>query len=101
VRIVAYASVNDIGRVISPTIARGQVEGGAVQGIGQALCEQVVYDAGSSQLVTGSLMTTQCRGPTSASTSAPSSTPRSRAPSTRSGSRAWASWARSGPRRRS
>jgi carbon-monoxide dehydrogenase large subunit len=56
VRIVSYASVNDIGRVISPTIARGQVEGGAVQGIGQALCEQVVYDPGSSQLVTGSLM---------------------------------------------
>ncbi len=56
VRVVSYASVNDIGRVISPTIARGQVDGGAVQGIGQALCEQVVYDAGSSQLVTGSLM---------------------------------------------
>ncbi|HEX2542770.1 MAG TPA: xanthine dehydrogenase family protein molybdopterin-binding subunit [Caldimonas sp.] len=56
VRVAAYASVNDIGRVISPTIARGQVEGGAVQGLGQALCEQVVYDAGSSQLVTGSLM---------------------------------------------
>ena len=53
---VAYASVNDIGRVVSPTIARGQVDGGAVQGIGQALCEQVVYDAESSQLVTGSFM---------------------------------------------
>ena len=56
VRVVAYASVNDIGRVVSPTIARGQVDGGAVQGLGQALCEQLVYDAGSSQLVTGSLM---------------------------------------------
>jgi carbon-monoxide dehydrogenase large subunit len=56
VRVVDYASVNDIGRVISPTIAQGQVDGGAVQGIGQALCEQVVYDAESSQLVTGSLM---------------------------------------------
>ena len=39
-----YASVNDIGRVVSPLIVRGQIEGGAVQGIGQALCEQVVYD---------------------------------------------------------
>ena len=45
VEVVAYASVNDIGRVVSPQIARGQVEGGAVQGIGQALCEQMVYDA--------------------------------------------------------
>ena len=56
VRVVAYSSVNDIGRVVSPTIARGQVDGGAVQGLGQALCEQVVYDADSSQLVTGSFM---------------------------------------------
>jgi carbon-monoxide dehydrogenase large subunit len=56
VHVVSYASVNDIGRVVSPTIARGQVDGGAVQGIGQALCEEVVYDAESSQLVTGSFM---------------------------------------------
>ena len=35
---------------------QGQVDGGAVQGIGQALCEEVVYDAESSQLVTGSFM---------------------------------------------
>ena len=56
VKVVSYASVNDIGRVVSPTIARGQVEGGAVQGIGQALSEQVVYDADSAQLVTGSFM---------------------------------------------
>jgi carbon-monoxide dehydrogenase large subunit len=56
VRVVAYASVSDIGTVISPTIARGQVDGGAVQGLGQALCEEIVYDPGSSQLVTGSLM---------------------------------------------
>jgi carbon-monoxide dehydrogenase large subunit len=56
VRVVAYSSVNDIGRVVSPTIARGQVEGGAMQGLGQALCEQVVYDDESCQLVTGSFM---------------------------------------------
>ena len=56
VRVVAYASVNDIGRVVSPVIAEGQVDGGAVQGIGQALCEQLVYDGGSHQLVTGSFM---------------------------------------------
>jgi carbon-monoxide dehydrogenase large subunit len=55
VEIAAYASVNDIGRVVSPAIVRGQVEGGALQGIGQALCEQVVYDE-SGQLVTASFM---------------------------------------------
>ena len=56
VEVVAYASVNDIGRVVSPTIVRGQVEGGAVQGIGQALCEEMVYDPASGQLLTGSFM---------------------------------------------
>ena len=55
VTIVAYDSVNDIGRVISPQIVQGQLEGGAVQGIGQALCEQVVYDEGG-QLLTASFM---------------------------------------------
>jgi carbon-monoxide dehydrogenase large subunit len=56
VQVVAYASVNDIGRVVSPVIVKGQVEGGAVQGIGQALCEQVVYDPGSAQMLSASLM---------------------------------------------
>jgi len=56
VEIVAYASVSDIGRIVSPAIVRGQVDGGAVQGIGQALCEQVVHDRESGQLLTGSFM---------------------------------------------
>ena len=56
VEVVAYASVNDIGRVISPAIVRGQIEGGAVQGIGQALCEKVVYDPDRGQLLSASLM---------------------------------------------
>jgi carbon-monoxide dehydrogenase large subunit len=56
VEIAAYASVNDIGRVVSPTIVRGQLEGGAVQGIGQALSEQVVYDRESGQLLTASFL---------------------------------------------
>jgi carbon-monoxide dehydrogenase large subunit len=56
VRVVAYSSVNDVGRVVNPMIVRGQLDGGAVQGIGQALCEQVVYDGDSGQLLTGSLM---------------------------------------------
>jgi carbon-monoxide dehydrogenase large subunit len=49
-----HASVNDIGRVFNPTIATGQVEGGAVQCIGQALGEQVVHDAHTAQLMTAS-----------------------------------------------
>ncbi len=55
VQLVAYASVNDIGRVVNPMIVRGQLDGGAVQGIGQALLERLVYDA-AGQLLTGSLM---------------------------------------------
>ena len=54
VDVAAYASVNDIGRVVSPEIVTGQIEGGAVQGIGQALTEQVVYDPDSGQLLTAS-----------------------------------------------
>jgi len=56
VEVAAYASVNDIGRVVSPVIVRGQIEGGAVQGIGQALSEQVVYDPEGGQLLTASFM---------------------------------------------
>ncbi len=56
VALVAYASVNDIGRIVSPVIVQGQVEGGAVQGIGQALSEQVAYDADSGQLLSASFM---------------------------------------------
>ena len=56
VAVAAYASVNDVGRVVNPLIVRGQLDGGAVQGIGQALLEQVVYDRETGQPVTGSLM---------------------------------------------
>ena len=55
VEVVAYASVYDIGRVVSPVIVRGQVEGGAVQGIGQALCENLAYDS-DGQLLSASFM---------------------------------------------
>ena len=54
VEVVAYSSVNDIGRVVSPTIVAGQIEGGAVQGIGQALCEVIRYDTDSGQMLTAS-----------------------------------------------
>jgi len=56
VAVVAYASVNDVGRVVNPMIVRGQLDGGAVQGIGQALCEHMLYDRETGQPVTGSLM---------------------------------------------
>ena len=56
VAVVAYASVNDVGRVVNPMIVRGQLDGGAVQGIGQALCEHLVYDGETGQPLTGSLM---------------------------------------------
>ena len=56
VEIVAYASMNDVGRVVNPMIVRGQLDGGAVQGIGQALYERVVYDRDTGQPLTGSLM---------------------------------------------
>jgi carbon-monoxide dehydrogenase large subunit len=55
VQIVAYASVNDIGRIVNPMIVEAQVDGGAVQGIGQALCERVSYDE-QGQLLSASFM---------------------------------------------
>ena len=56
VEVVAYASVNDVGRVVNPLIVKGQLDGGAAQGIGQALHERFVYDADSGQALTASFM---------------------------------------------
>jgi aerobic carbon-monoxide dehydrogenase large subunit len=53
VSIVRYTIVDDFGRTINPLLLAGQVHGGSVQGIGQALYEGVVYDP-SGQLITGS-----------------------------------------------
>ena len=53
--IVNYTAVDELGRVISPHLVRGQVHGGVVQGLGQAFMEQVVYDD-QGQLITGSFM---------------------------------------------
>jgi carbon-monoxide dehydrogenase large subunit len=55
-RIVNYVVVDDFGETINPQLLAGQVHGGAVQGIGQALMERTVYDPDSGQLVTASLM---------------------------------------------
>jgi carbon-monoxide dehydrogenase large subunit len=56
VRIADYTIVDDFGNVINPLLLAGQVHGGTVQGIGQALYEGCVYDPGSGQLLTGSFM---------------------------------------------
>jgi carbon-monoxide dehydrogenase large subunit len=53
-KILSYHAVDDVGTVINPMIVHGQVHGGLAQGIGQALCERTVYDAG--QLLSGSFM---------------------------------------------
>ncbi|MDZ4357554.1 MAG: molybdopterin cofactor-binding domain-containing protein, partial [Variovorax sp.] len=56
VRVDRFTAVDDFGTIINPMIVEGQVHGGLVQGIGQALMEQCVYDRETGQLVTGSFM---------------------------------------------
>jgi len=51
-----YVIVDDFGETLNPLLLAGQVHGGTVQGLGQALLEHAVYDADSGQLVTASLM---------------------------------------------
>ena len=56
VRVVRYSVVDDVGRMINPMLVKGQIHGGIVQGLGQALFERLVYDSATAQLVTGSFM---------------------------------------------
>jgi carbon-monoxide dehydrogenase large subunit len=56
VDILNYIVVDDFGVTLNPLMLAGQVHGGTVQGVGQALMERAVYDASSGQLVTASLM---------------------------------------------
>ena len=51
-----YSIVEDIGNVLNPTLAHGQIQGGVAMGVGQALGEVIVYDAESGQLISGSFM---------------------------------------------
>ena len=55
-RIVNYVVVDDFGVTLNPLLLAGQVHGGAMQGIGQALMEQAVYSSSDGQLVTGTFM---------------------------------------------
>jgi carbon-monoxide dehydrogenase large subunit len=54
--IVRYSAVDDVGRAVNPMIVHGQVHGGIVQGVGQAIQENVCYDRDSAQLLAGSFM---------------------------------------------
>ena len=54
-QIVNFVCVDDVGTVVNPMLLKAQMHGGIVQGIGQALVEDIVYDA-DGQLITGSLM---------------------------------------------
>jgi aerobic carbon-monoxide dehydrogenase large subunit len=54
--ILNYVVVDDFGASLNPRLLAGQVHGGAVQGIGQALLENTVYDPASGQLLSASLM---------------------------------------------
>jgi carbon-monoxide dehydrogenase large subunit len=56
VRIARYAVVDDVGVVVNPLLLKGQIHGGIAQGVGQALCENMVYDKESGQLLSGSFM---------------------------------------------
>ena len=55
VKLVRYVAVDDCGNVLNPLLVEGQVQGGIVQSVGQALFEEAVYDE-QGQLITGELM---------------------------------------------
>jgi aerobic carbon-monoxide dehydrogenase large subunit len=54
-QVVRYSAVNDLGTIVNPLLVEGQIQGGVMQGLGQVLMEQAVYDS-DGQLVTGSFM---------------------------------------------
>jgi aerobic carbon-monoxide dehydrogenase large subunit len=56
IAIPAYTAVDDCGNALDPVLVEGQIQGGVAQGIGQALCEDAIYDPDSGQLLAGSFM---------------------------------------------
>ncbi len=54
VELTRYTAVDDCGRILNPLLCEGQIHGGIVQGIGQVLMENIVYDPESGQLLSGS-----------------------------------------------
>jgi aerobic carbon-monoxide dehydrogenase large subunit len=53
-KIIGYWAVEDVGRVLNPLVVEGQVHGGIMQGLGQALLETISYDPESGQLLSAS-----------------------------------------------
>jgi carbon-monoxide dehydrogenase large subunit len=53
---ISYIVVDDVGTVVNPLLLKGQIHGGISQGLGQAMCEDVTYDAESGQLLAASFM---------------------------------------------
>ncbi|MBN9594183.1 MAG: xanthine dehydrogenase family protein molybdopterin-binding subunit [Afipia sp.] len=56
IHVVNYVIVDDFGVTLNPLLLAGQVHGGTMQGIGQALMEQAIYDIKDGQLITGTFM---------------------------------------------
>src|SRR4029077_5683283 len=56
VKFEQYVAVDDCGNVVNPLVVEGQLHGGIVQGLSQALFEDVAYDAASGQLRTGPML---------------------------------------------
>ncbi len=54
--ILSYVVVDDVGTVVNPLLVKGQIHGGVAQGLGQAMMEQVCYEDGSGQMLSGSFM---------------------------------------------
>ena len=54
VMLARYCAVDDVGTMLNPLLCEGQIHGGIVQGVGQALLEDLVYDPETGQLLTGS-----------------------------------------------
>jgi carbon-monoxide dehydrogenase large subunit len=54
--IVRYSAVEELGKVLNPLIVAGQIHGGVVQGVGQALGEVIIHDSQSGQMLTASFM---------------------------------------------
>ncbi len=55
VTVLNYVAAQDVGHALNPAAVIGQIQGGAVQGLGFALFEQMIYDD-NGQLLTGSLI---------------------------------------------
>ena len=56
VALTRYCAVDDVGTMLNPLLCEGQIHGGIVQGLGQVLLENLVYDPESGQLLTGSFL---------------------------------------------